>query len=72
MQMDGTHNVYIHYIDKAHVSFLNTCSEFYKPTYRMDKIWVRDLNISVYFVLGLDFILYNKGRTIITSDGIIF
>ena len=30
-------------------------SEFYKPTYTMDKIWVKDLNISADFVLGLDF-----------------
>ena len=61
MQMDGTHNIYRYYIDKAQISFLNTCSKFYKPIYKMDKIWVRDLDIRVDFVLGLDFILYNKG-----------
>ena len=72
MQMDGTHNIYRYYIDKAQVSFLNTCSKFYKPTYKMDKIWVRDLDIRVDFVLGLDFILYNKGGTLITKDGILF
>ena len=38
----------------------------------MDKIWVRDLDIRVDFVLGLDFILYNKGGTLITKDGILF
>ena len=66
--MDGTHNVYIHCIDKTPFSFLNTCSEFNKPTYKMGKIWVRDLNISVDFALELEFILFNKGATIITSD----
>ena len=72
MQMDGTHNIYKHYIDKAQISFLNTCSRFCKPTYKMDKIWVRDLDIRVDFVLGLDFILHNKAGTLITKDGILF
>lgn len=72
MQMDGTHNIYRYYIDKAQISFINTCSEFYKPTYKMDNIWVRNLDIRVDLVLGLDFILHNKGGTLITKDEILF
>ena len=28
-QMDGSHNIYNYYIDKAQISFLNTCNQFY-------------------------------------------
>jgi len=72
MQMDGSSNVYKHYVSNAQISFLNTCAEFYKPTYRLEKIWVRDLNIRVDFVLGLDFLLPNNGSCLLTRDGVIF
>lgn len=72
MQMDGTYNTYQHYIGKTQVSFVNTCNEFYKPMYTLDKIWVRDLNINVDFVLGLKFMIQNNGETLITRDGVIF
>lgn len=38
----------------------------------LDKVWVRDLNINVGFVLGLEFKIQNNGGTLITRDEIIF
>lgn len=52
MQMDGTHNIYEYYIDKAQISFQNTCNEFYKPTYNVYKILVQDLDIKTDLVIG--------------------
>ena len=72
MQMDGTYNTYQHYIGKTQVSFINTCNNFYKPTYTLDRVWVRDLNINIDFVLGLKFMIQNNGGTLITRDGVIF
>jgi len=72
MQMDGTHNIYKHYIDKSQISFINTCLDFYKPSYKVDKSWVRDLNINVDFVLGFSFMLHNNGSCLISRDGVIF
>ncbi|KAG5578188.1 hypothetical protein H5410_058322, partial [Solanum commersonii] len=72
MQMDGSSNIYKHNVSNAQISFLNTCVDFYKPTYKLEKIWVRDLNIRIDFVLGLDFLLHNNGSCLLTRDRVIF
>jgi len=72
MQMDESSNIYRHYVSNAQISFLNTCANFYKPTYRLEKIWVRYLKIRIDFILGLDFLLHNNGSCLLTRDGVIF
>lgn len=70
IQMDGSYNIYDYYIEKAQISFLNTCNEFYNPTYNAHKILARYLNIKTYFVIGLHYLLQNRGGCLITRDGI--
>ena len=59
-QMDGSQNIYNYYIEKAQISFLNTCNKFYNPVYNVNKILARDLNIGSNFVIGLRFCIQNK------------
>lgn len=69
--MDETFNTYRQYIPKAKISFVNTCSDFYKPSYKLDGILIRDLNIWADFVLGLDFYVTNNGGCFITRDWVL-
>ena len=68
--MDGSQNIYNYYIEKAQISFLNTCNKFYNPVYNVNKILARDLNIGSDFVIGLRFCIQNKGGCLLTRDGI--
>lgn len=69
MQMDGTYNLYEFYIENASMSFHNT---FYKPSYPVNRILVRDLDINADFVIGLNFIFQDNGGCILTRYGVVF
>lgn len=71
MQIDGSFNVYRHYVNRETISFVNICDSFYKPSYKLDKIWVSDLNIGVDFILGLDFLLQNNGSCHLSRDEVV-
>lgn len=72
MQMDETYNTYTKYIPRAKVKFIITCEKLYQPSYKLDEILLRDLNIRADFVLGLDFMVQNNGGCFVTKDWVIF
>jgi len=72
MQMDGTYNLYEYYVDNAEISFKNTCNTFYNPTYKVDRMLVRNLDIKADLVVGLNFIFQDNGGCILTRDGVVF
>lgn len=70
--MDETYNTYEYYIERAKISFQNTCNNFYNPSFNVQKILVRDLNIQAECIIGLNFIFQDLSSCLITRDGVVF
>lgn len=66
-QMDGQLHTYDTQLAPAKIRFKTNCDRF-SSEYDLPTTWVRTLNLSIDFIIGLNFLLHQNGGILISRD----